>query len=504
MKLIHELFEDQVNKTPDKTALIYGTHKISYIELNERANEIANDLHDNGVVPESVVGIRVGRSPEMIISILAVLKSGGAYLPIDKRYPIKRMEYMLQNSQTKILLTDESFGNRISFDGECLHVKEINRNGSKENQPSYITSENLAYIIYTSGSTGKPKGVMMEHRSIINFINGITERIRFEEHDSILCWTNISFDIFFLETLLPLVNGMTVVIANEQQQNNPRAVRDLMHKFSINLLQTTPSRLQMIVDDRRSSDALAIVTKLLIGGERLSNKLLSRIKKMTTANIYNLYGPTETTIWSTVKDVTHSLDVSIGVPLKNTRIYIMDENQEPVPNYTMGEICIAGTGLARGYVNAVSLTQKQFVISSEPISERLYRTGDLGRYREDGDIEILGRMDEQVKIRGNRVELSEIESVLLNHPRVEQAVVIYVKKETTYSLVAFYTGHKVSVIELKEAVSDSLPEYMVPEEWVLIDNVPMNMNGKLDKFALLGYLGLSSEPLNMEENINDI
>ncbi len=413
-KTLHELFEEQVAKTPENVAVVFEEKELTYQELNAKANQLARGLRLKGVKPEIIVGIMVERSLEMMVGILAVLKSGGAYLPIDPDYPSDRIRYVLEDSGAQILLTEQKFiGGLSNLQIEAIRIDEENVfQGETANLTLVGVPKDLVYIIYTSGSTGKPKGVMIEHRSVNNFIKGITEKIEFTAYRSILALTTISFDISGLETLLPLTQGLRVVIANDEHQKDTKALNMVIMKNNIDMLQMTPSRMRMLLNDDQSVSCLKNIQVIMVGGEALPQSLLEEIKGVTDARIYNMYGPTETTIWSTVKDLTESKEVTIGQPIANTGIYIVGPANQQQPIGVLGELCITGDGLARGYWNRPELTAEKFVPNPfydqndlSVCGKRMYRTGDLARWLSDGEIEFAGRIDQQVKIRGHRIEL---------------------------------------------------------------------------------------------------
>lgn len=334
-KTITQLFEEQVEKTPDNIAVVFENQKLTYRELNERANSLANYLRSQKIGRNDIVGIMVNRSLEMIISILAVLKSGACYIPIDPEYPQDRIAYMLNNSNTKLLLTFKRLENKVTFDNK-LFVELDNElyNSNKDNLININEPDDLAYIIYTSGSTGKPKGVMLKHSNINNFIQGMCNVVDFNSRKTIVSVTTISFDIFVLESLLPLEKGLKIVIANENEQNDARLFNALCLKNNVNIIQTTPSRFQVLISDSNELNYLESITDILVGGESFPKMLLEKLQQLTKSNIYNVYGPTETTVWSTVKNLTDETSITIGKPISNTRCYILDNNKKLLPVLT--------------------------------------------------------------------------------------------------------------------------------------------------------------------------
>lgn len=334
-KTITQLFEEQVEKTPDNIAVVFENQKLTYRELNQRANSLASYLRSQKIGRNDIVGIMVNRSLEMIISILAVLKSGACYIPIDPEYPQDRIEYMLNNSNAKLLLTFKRLENKVTFDNK-LFVELDNElyNSNKDNLININKPDDLAYIIYTSGSTGKPKGVMLKHSNINNFIQGMCNVVDFNSEKTIVSVTTISFDIFVLESLLPLQRGLKVVVATENEQNDIRLFNALCLKNNVNIIQTTPSRFQVLISNLNELDYLEGITDILVGGESFPKMLLGKLHQLTHANIYDVYGPTETAVWSTVKNLTNESSITIGKPIANTRCYILDNNKKLLPVLT--------------------------------------------------------------------------------------------------------------------------------------------------------------------------
>ncbi len=334
-KTITQLFEEQVEKTPDNIAVVFEDQKLTYRELNQRANSLASYLRSQKIGRNDIVGIMVNRSLEMIISIVAVLKSGACYIPIDPEYPQDRIEYMLNNSSAKLLLTFKRLENKVTFDNK-LFVELDNElyNSNKDNLININKPDDLAYIIYTSGSTGKPKGVMLKHSNINNFIQGMCNVVDFNSRKTIVSVTTISFDIFVLESLLPLEKGLKIVIANENEQNDARLFNSLCLENNVNIIQTTPSRFQVLISNSNELNYLESITDILVGGESFPKMLLEKLQQLTKANIYNVYGPTETTVWSTVKNLTDETSITIGKPISNTRCYILDNNKKLLPVLT--------------------------------------------------------------------------------------------------------------------------------------------------------------------------
>jgi len=490
-KTVSDMFEDQVIKTPNSTAIVFGDKRLTYKELNEKANQLARYIRSKGMTQNSVVALLVNRSLEMVIGILGILKAGAAYLPLDPGYPNERIAYMLNQSQTRLILRDRNdpyiatSGNwefvNISLSDTVIYSADT-ANLDSDDKPN---ADDLAYVIYTSGSTGKPKGVMVHHRALCNLINGTVDKICIE-NKTIVSLTTISFDIFFLETILPLTKGMKVIIADENEQINPKLFFNLVALHQVEVIQTTPSRIKLILEEDQGIECLNSVSHFLIGGEGFPEPLLYRLKKVTRAEIYNMYGPTETTVWSTMKNITHSQNITIGKPLANTQIYILDDQLSAIPKGTVGEIFIGGDGVSLGYLNNPELTKERFLVNPFIPGQIMYRTGDLGRWLINGEIECLGRNDNQVKIRGFRIEMEEIEGCLLEHIAIKEAIVtVRVDKVGKKQLVAYLTSEtRPSNEELRSHTLKSLPNYMVPTWFIWLNTIPLTPNGKINRHAL--------------------
>lgn len=490
-KTIPDLFGEQAARTPEKTALVCGDQEFTYRELNARAGQVAAVLRSKGVRPDQIVGLLTKRTPEMLVGILGILKAGGAYLPLDPDFPEDRIRYMLEDSGVAIVVITSfqlqpDYYSLLSPD-RIIDLSDWDWKGEENGELKTICRpENLAYVIYTSGSTGQPKGMMIEHRAVVNFILGITEIINFAPEKTILALTTVSFDIFVLETLLPLTRGLKVALADEGEQRDSRLLYDMLLKNQVDMLQLTPSRLQLFLSDHGSAPCLSHLTEIMVGGEAFPSNLAVELSKISKARIYNMYGPTETTVWSTVMELIDPTRILVGKPVANTRIYIMDGNQNPQPIGIVGELCIAGAGLARGYFNRPELTAERFTPDPFVAGERLYRTGDLARWLPDGTLQLFGRLDRQVKIRGNRIEPEEIEKVLKDYPGVKSCVVVTkVKGAGERYLAGYYVAeYEIPVTDLRTHLARRLPGYMIPEAYVLLEELPLTPNGKIDQRAL--------------------
>lgn len=497
-KTIHQLFEEQVEIYPEKTALVFQKDVLTYRELNTQANRLAWTLLERGVQPGDIVGILVERSFDMIVGMMGILKAGGAYLPIDHEYPLDRVLYMLKDSGTHILVTQKHVLEGLGQKGDNSFMEELSGfdiidmeqpekfSHHTDNPGNRNTPESLAYVIYTSGSTGKPKGVMLEHRSVVNFFKGVCDRIDFGPERSILALTTISFDIHVLEILLSLSRGLKIVIADERQQLDPKLLNEVIDINDVEMIQTTPSRMQLLLKGSSTLSCMKKLKVIMVGGEAFPQNLFNELKALTDARIFNMYGPTETTVWSTIGEIVSPDRIDIGYPIANTRVYLLDKFNSMSPIGVAGELCIAGDGLARGYLNRPELTDEKFVADPFYSGEKMYRTGDLARYLPDGKLECLGRIDNQVKIRGYRIELGEVENQLLKHEAVKEAAVVdKVDKYGNKYLCAYIVNtRELSVAELREHMLQALPEYMVPSHFINMEKLPQTPNGKIDRKAL--------------------
>ena len=486
---LHQLIEEQALRTPEQVALVFDDQELTYGELNFRANQLAQHLIGLGIGPDVLVGLYLQRSIEMVVGILGILKAGGAYVPIDPSYPSARIALVIEDSHLGFILTTEkirtalpaSSARIISLDGDAEAIAAQ----SPTSVPASADKNNLAYVIYTSGSTGKPKGVMVEHRNVVNFFAGMDRSIGVES-GIWLAVTSISFDISALELLWTLTRGFKVVIHGEG--NTDKIPAEILRHGTTHL-QLTPSLLRALVSEPRSLHALGKLKKILIGGEVLPGSLVASLRQTFTGEIYNMYGPTETAIWSTVHRVQEPrTSIPIGKPIVNTQVYVLDSHHQLVPPGGTGNLLIGGDGVVRGYLNQPDLTAERFV--SDPFRQggRLYRTGDLARFLPDGNLEFVGRADFQVKIRGFRIELGEIEATLEQQPGVEQAVVVAREDRHADKILAAYVvakaGESVNPDSLRSALEAALPNYMVPSHFVLLESLPLNANGKIDRNAL--------------------
>jgi len=486
---VHHLIEAQAERQPQATALVFAEQRIDYAELNRRANRLAHRLIEAGVGPDVRVGLAVERSFDMVIGLLAVLKAGGAYVPLDPDYPRERLAYMLDDSGVQLLLTQAPLLGQLSIPQglETLVLGESSFETYSEQNPAVaLDGENLAYVIYTSGSTGQPKGAGNRHSALLNRLQWMQEAYGLSAADSVLQKTPFSFDVSVWEFFWPLMTGSRLVIAAPGDHRDPARLIHLINTEQVTTLHFVPSMLQAFLQDAAVSSCRSL-QRIVCSGEALPVDAQQQVfAKLPHAGLYNLYGPTEAAI-----DVTHwtCVDegrdtVPIGRPIANLGCYLLDDNFEPVPVGVLGELYLGGAGLARGYHRRPALTAERFIAHPFVHGERLYRTGDLARYREDGVIEYAGRIDHQVKLRGLRIELGEIEARLLEHEQVREAAVLAVDgKYLVGYLVLHHAGDDWREV-LGAHLAEHLPDYMVPAQWVLLEQMPLSPNGKLDRKAL--------------------
>jgi amino acid adenylation domain-containing protein len=495
-KTVHELFEAQVSKTPTAPALVSEDQELTFEELNTRANQLAHWLRRRGVGPDVCVGLCMERSAELIVGMLGILKAGGAYVPLNPDHPQERLEIQLRESQSLLLVTDG--GQKLDFAGETF---DLQRDGamlaaeSGDNPQPAATAENLVYVIYTSGSTGVPKGVAVRHRNLANYTQSILQLLEVDRPLAFATVSTISADLGNTCIFPSLVSGGCLHLISYDVAMEGALLSGYVAKRPIDVLKIVPSHLSALL----AAPHHDILPRkyLLLGGEALSWELVDRISQTNPAcKIINHYGPTETTVGSLTFGVkpnevsTHSLTVPIGQPIANTSVYILDRHLKPVPTGVAGELYIGGAGLADGYLNQPIETAARFVLNpfSDKPDARLYRTGDLARYLPEGDIEFLGRIDHQVKVRGFRVELAEIETVLLMHNEVREAVVVAEAATTENQRLVGYVVASASkppgIDELRTFLGRRLPAYMIPSTFVFLKTMPLTPNGKIDRASL--------------------
>ncbi|QHM19370.1 Dimodular nonribosomal peptide synthase [Bacillus subtilis] len=489
---LQDMFEKQAVLTPERIALMCDDIQVNYRKLNEEANRLARLLIEKGIGPEQFVALALPRSPEMVASMLGVLKTGAAYLPLDPEFPADRISYMLEDAKPSCIITTEeiaaSLPDNLAVPELVLDqavTQEIIKRYSPENPDVSVSLDHPAYIIYTSGSTGRPKGVVVTQKSLSNFLLSMQEAFSLGEEDRLLAVTTVAFDISALELYLPLISGAQIVIAKKETIREPQALAQMIENFDINIMQATPTLWHALVT---SEPEKLRGLRVLVGGEALPSGLLQALQDLH-CSVTNLYGPTETTIWSATAFLEEGLQgvPPIGKPIWNTQVYVLDNGLQPVPPGVVGELYIAGTGLARGYFHRPDLTAERFVADPYgPPGTRMYRTGDQARWRADGSLDYIGRADHQIKIRGFRIELGEIDAVLANHPHIEQAAVVVREDQPGDKRLAAYVvaDGAIDTAELRRYMGASLPDYMVPAAFVEMDELPLTPNGKLDRKAL--------------------
>jgi amino acid adenylation domain-containing protein len=488
---MHGLFEAQVARTPEATAVLFEDKGVTYRELNKRANQLAHYLRAIGVGRGSLVGVWMERSAEMVVALLGVLKAGGAYVPLDPAFPKERIDFMTTDADLKVVVTESRLARMLSAGG--LRAVRLDADAAElalhsgGDPESTTSSRDLAYVIYTSGSTGRPKGVMLEHRSVVNFLQSMQVEPGIAASDRFVAVTTLSFDIAVLEIFGPLTVGGTVVIAPRATALDGVRLAELLEDTGATLLQATPATWRLLIDSgwRGRGDL-----KMLCGGEALPRDLADKLLGLG-GGLWNMYGPTETTVWSTLSRVTDTTGaISIGRPIANTQVYILEASNQAAPIGVAGELCVAGAGLARGYLNRDELTAEKFVTLDLATigATRVYRTGDMVRFLADGSLEFVGRRDQQVKVRGFRIELGEIESVLATHPGVKEGVVVVHEESPGDQRVVAYVvpeaDRAFDADAARATLRAQLPEYMIPNIFVVLDSLPLTPNGKVDRRAL--------------------
>lgn len=506
---IHHLFEQQVKKAPEAIAMEAENFRLSYDELNRRANQLAYYLRDLGVGPDMLVGLYIKSSPELLIGLMGVLKAGAAYLGLDPKIPDERLAFILQDSRILIVLTQDGF---IPVRNEGMRVLSLSSDWagisreSEENMTTTVTPNNLAYVLYTSGSTGRPKGVMIEHRALANLAEASIDHYKLTNYDRILQLSPICFDCSVEEIFPTLLCGATLI---------PRtpAMADSVTTFSVSAFVEECRRLKLTVLDlptaywhkmmselhQHNAVLCESVRLVIIGGEQAGSRQLELWKKNigSSPQLVNAYGVTEATVVSAIYKLpsfavtdTAIRRLPIGRPIANVTLYLLNEKLEPVPIGEAGELYIGGAGVARGYLNRPELTRERFIANpfSTTPGDRLYKTGDLGRFLLDGEIDLIGRCDYQIKYEGNRIELGEIENVLNEHRDIRESVVmvndVIPDGQRLVAFIVFAKGQSVSYGELQFFLRQKLPEYMIPAEFVTLETMPYSVNGKIDRTAL--------------------
>jgi len=492
---LHQLFEMQVKRTPDRIAIVFEGSQLTYSELNQRANKLANFLRAEGIGPESVVGVFMERSLEMVIALYGILKAGGAYISLDPEYPQERLAFMLEDTQVPVLLAQEHLLGKLPECRSQIFCLDTDWDKvephSAANPSSGVRAQNLAYVLYTSGSTGKPKGVMNCHSGICNRLLWMQDTYQLTESDRIMQKTPFSFDVSVWEFFWPLLFGARLVVARPGGHKDSGYLVDLIVEQQITTLHFVPSMLQLFLDDKRVDECNSL-KRVICSGEALSYELQERFFASLDAELHNLYGPTEAavdvTYWACEQKSALGF-VPIGRPVANTQIYILDNDLNPVPIGDAGELHIGGVQVGRGYLNRPELTKERFIpdpFNKDP-EARLYKTGDLACFLEDGAVKYLGRIDHQVKIRGNRIELGEIETVLEGFPEVKQVVVIDQDISGEKRLIAYvvtHPGQSPNTTQLRQYLEDKLPDFMIPSSFIFLSEFPLLPNGKVNRREL--------------------
>ena len=495
-KTIADLFEKEVENRPNIDAVICGSKKVSYVELNERSNQCARLFRKNTNKENPTILLLLGRTEKLIMALLGCLKLGATYIPVDPDYPRERIDYIVKDSDVDLLVTDKNFGEEFNLDCPILELNYQWEELSKDNLHVNICPDQDVYRIYTSGSTGKPKGVRIPYKALTNFVLAMTHELPMNDFNVVLNLTTVSFDIFAVETFLPLISGKTIVLAQESEQLDMTVLAELVINNKIDFLQMTPSRANMFLNYCKNNTILSDVKVVLLGGEVVPNSLVDRIKINSQARIYNVYGPTETTVWSSISELTNKCQVDAGHFISNTQGYILNSKNKLQPIGGIGELCISGEGLSNGYVNQSENNIDNFIPNPYRPGQLMYKTGDLA-YFEEGCIHILGRIDSQVKVRGYRVELEEVENSINKLDHIMEAAVKVQKDEQNEILVCFYVSKSEMPHDwFRSELGRTLPDYMVPSYFERIEKIPYTPNGKIDRNKLPEFKNKNVEQKN--------
>jgi amino acid adenylation domain-containing protein len=502
---LDQLIDDQSSKYPDKIAIRHGLKIFTYKNVNEISTQLSLFLKDKKINQGDIVGVAMDRSPELVIVLLAIIKAGATYLPIDSNFPVDRINYMLKDADAKVLVTSKSFREKHQPATDMIFIEDAweqyTKYDTRTAEPE-IAADSLAYILYTSGSTGNPKGVQVKHSGLLNLLLSVQQEPGMDHNDIILATTTISFDIAELEVFLPLISGAQLVIADADAVKDGRLLLELAKSENITIMQGTPFMWRTMLEAGWDEQ---LPIKIFCGGEAMAKDLAESLLERC-AGLWNMYGPTETTIYSIIKKVTPEDEIiTIGRPILNTQVYLLDEQLNEVPAGEIGEICIGGTGVARGYINKPELTAEKFIDDrfSPVTGQKMYKTGDLGKLLDNGEIHCLGRIDHQIKIRGYRIETEEIEYQLKQQDNVKNALVTLFKDLfENMHLVAYIVPEKelattetaTYLKKWKAGLKTAVPEYMIPDSYVVIPSIPLMPNGKVDRKSL-------PDPINRENTL---
>jgi amino acid adenylation domain-containing protein/non-ribosomal peptide synthase protein (TIGR01720 family) len=505
---VEKIFEEQVEKTPNNIAIVFGDQHVTYQELNNKSNQLAHYLLGEGVRRNDLIVILLKRSVEVVISMLGILKAGAAYVPVDDSYPKERFFHILHDTNSKIILTQSTVVKILSqdyFNGrKKVLLDRINWSSYPTTNVIFSSNENdrLAYVMYTSGSTGKPKGVVVSSSSVVNLLLAAKKLLNFSLKEVLLAISPVHFDIFTVDIYLPLIVGAKIILANEVERSSPFEIMLLIKKFSVSVIQATPSLWGVLVN--QDWDKIRNI-KLISTAEALNFHLAQKLKQIS-GEVWNFYGPTEATVWATAQRInelnSNEVLVPIGKPIGNVKVYILNKFLKPVPVGVMGELYIAGAGLAMGYLNKPHLSKEKFIDNpfiKDDINGKLYKTGDLARWRLDGNVEYVGRSDDQIKIRGFRVELGDIEHCLREYENIRQASVIgnIDDKQLLIAFITLSNKKKFNAAKVQSYLTSKLPYYMIPSKFIVIKSFPLTPNGKINKKLLMSFV-----PNNLSTSIS--
>lgn len=457
------------------TNIYYQNETFTKESISNLIRKLVICIHKHGIKGDQVVAVIMQKRPELLVDILALYICGIPFLPIDPAQPQNRIEYMLEEAKVKTVITDGCLEWLNSSSEQIIYQNEINNELIGSGIAVNEEMDEISYILFTSGTTGKPKGIQVKRTGLNNFLEGMHEVLDLSGVKRIGCFTTQGFDIFFLESLYAFYEQADIVIANEEEQRNPNKMAGLIERQKIDLVQFTPSRMKILLSTEKGRKSLRDVKVILLGGEQLQEQMLNEIKKTTTAKIYNMYGPTETTIWSSVAELTDSDDVHIGTPIKNTEFHIINEEGEVI-DFGRGELCISGEGVAKGYLNRDELTNEKFINLFNG-TKRAFKTGDVVDFGRDGVYRCLGRIDNQIKLNGYRIELEEIENIIFDAINVTSLV----KLESNKLVVYYVSDDFLDIKKIACKLNESMPSYMVPTEWRRVKQFGYNINGKIDR-----------------------